>query len=189
MSVDPEQLARHLGRNVRGLRERRSLTQQQLSKRSGVPRATLANVESGGANPTLSVLVRVADALEVSLEELVAPPRAVLRHYTSDQLKERKRGHMTVRMMLPDPLRGLSLERMSFPEDSRMTGVPHTAGTREYLTCERGQLRLTVSGETLELREGEVAVFRGDQRHGYHNPGPGPAVAYSAVVLAPDDAP
>jgi len=186
VSVDPEQLARHLGRNVRALRERRNLTQQQLSKRSGVPRATLANVESGGANPTLSVLARVADALEVSLEELVAPPRAALRHYTSEQLKERKRGGMSVRMMLPDPLRGVALERMEFPENARMTGVPHTAGTREYLTCERGQLRLTVSGETLELSEGDVAVFPGDQRHGYHNPGPGPTVAYSAIVLAPE---
>jgi hypothetical protein len=30
-----------------------------------------------------------------------------------------------------------------------------------------------------------VVVFRGDQRHGYRNPGSGLAVAYSVVAFAP----
>jgi len=32
-----------------------------------------------------------------------------------------------------------------------------------------------------------VVVFRGDQRHSYHNPGRSPAVGYSVVVLARAD--
>jgi quercetin dioxygenase-like cupin family protein len=66
-----------------------------------------------------------------------------------------------------------------------MTGVPHTPGTREYLTCETGHLVLTASGEKFELEPGDVVVFRGDQRHAYANPGPSVAVGYSVVVLAP----
>ena len=52
-----------------------------------------------------------------------------------------------------------------------MAGVPHTPGTREYLTCERGTVELAVAGERYTLAEGDVVIFRGDQRHGYHNPG------------------
>jgi quercetin dioxygenase-like cupin family protein len=66
-----------------------------------------------------------------------------------------------------------------------MTGVPHTAGTREYLTCETGRIVLTASGERYELGPGDVVVFRGDQRHAYANPGGVTAVGYSVVVLAP----
>ena len=57
------------------LREARGLTQQQMAKLGGLPRATWANLESGAANPTLAVLVRVAEALQVRLEELIEPPR------------------------------------------------------------------------------------------------------------------
>jgi quercetin dioxygenase-like cupin family protein len=58
-------------------------------------------------------------------------------------------------------------------------------GTREYLTCESGQIVLSVAGESFTLGPGEVVVFRGDQRHSYHNPGPRSAVGYSVVLLAP----
>ena len=64
-------IAQHLGTNVRKLREARGLTQQQMAKLAGVPRPTWANLESGQANPTLAVLARVADALQVRLEELI----------------------------------------------------------------------------------------------------------------------
>jgi quercetin dioxygenase-like cupin family protein len=66
-----------------------------------------------------------------------------------------------------------------------MIGVPHTPGTREYLTCESGTLVLTAAGESWSLKPGDVVSFRGDQRHGYANPGSRVAVGYSVVVLAP----
>ena len=85
---------------------------------------------------------------------------------------------------LAPPTRIVHVERMHLPARARMTGVPHTPGTREYLTCERGRMELTVAGTTFTLGEGDVVVFRGDQRHAYHNPGPGPAVAYSVIAFA-----
>ena len=63
--------------------------------------------------------------------------------------------------------------------------IPHTPGTREYLTCERGEIELTVAGRSFRLGEGDVVVFRGDQRHSYRNPGRVETVAYSVIALAP----
>ena len=60
---------------------------------------------------------------------------------------------------------------MELPPRAAMGGVPHTPGTREYLTCERGQIELSAGGESFTLDPGDVVVFRGDQRHGYRNPG------------------
>ena len=57
----------HLAANLRWQRERRGLTQSALSKRSGVPRSTIANLEAGGASPTLSVLVGLASALQLGV--------------------------------------------------------------------------------------------------------------------------
>ena len=135
-------LAGHLGENMRQLREARGLTQAQIARLAQLPRATWANVESGGGNPTLAVISRIASALQVSLEELVARPRASARYVPRDQLTSKTRGAVTMRRLLPEPIPGMEMDRMEFPRGARMTGVPHTPGTREYLTCERGVIEL-----------------------------------------------
>ena len=188
MSHDPTDVHRsasHLARNIRALREARGLSQAQLAKLSGIPRPTWANLESGAANPTLAVLLKVSATLQVSLEELVGPPRPAARLYGKGELRTRRRGRVEIRDLLPDPMQGLQMERMELPPGGAMTGIPHTAGTREYLCCERGTIRLTASGESWDLSVGDVLVFRGDQKHAYRNPGRGVAVAYTVVALAP----
>jgi mannose-6-phosphate isomerase-like protein (cupin superfamily) len=121
----------------------------------------------------------------VSLEELVAKPRASARHYPRESLAVRQRGPGFVRKLLPDPLPGMEFDRMELPPGARLTGVPHTPGTREYLVCESGRLALVASGERFLLETGDVVVFRGDQKHSYENVGPKVAVGYSVVLLAP----
>jgi transcriptional regulator with XRE-family HTH domain len=180
-----EDLSRRLARNIRALREGRGATQAELAKLAGVPRATWGNLESGSANPTLNVLHGVASALQVSIEELLAAPRASARHYPVASLISKQRGEVTVRKLLPDPLPGMEFDRMALPPGARLVGIPHTAGTREYLVCEAGPLVLVASGERYQLEPGDVVVFRGDQRHSYENPGRKLAIGYSAVLLAP----
>ena len=75
--------ARNLGRNISELRQARGLSQQQIARLADIPRATWANLESGAANPTLAVLVGVAQALQVRLEELIEPPRRSGRRATT----------------------------------------------------------------------------------------------------------
>ena len=180
-----DEAAAHLGHNIQTLREARAQTQQQIARLAGIPRATWANLESGGANPTLAVLVRVAQALSVRLEELIEPPRRVGRLYSAASLPSRTRGLVTVRKLLPETIAGLEIERMELPAHASMAGVPHTAGTREYLTCERGQIELSAGGASFLLGAGDVVVFRGDQKHGYRNPGASATIAYSVVAFAP----
>jgi transcriptional regulator with XRE-family HTH domain len=174
-----------LGRNLRQLRSARGLTQQQMAKLAGLPRATWTHLESGAANPTLSVLHKVALALQVTLEELLSTPRAAGRFYPRGTLPVRTRGAATLRRLLPDPIPGMECDRMELPPRGRMAGTPHTPGTHEYLTCEAGELTLHVAGTEWQLAPGDVVAFRGDQRHTYENRGARAAVGYSVVVLAP----
>ena len=175
----------HLADNIKGIREARGLSQQQIAKSAGIPRATWTHLESGAANPTLAVLIKVAAALQVRLDELLAPARQPARLLHADELPTRTRGSVAIRKLLPEPLPGLDLERMVLPAGARMAGVPHAPGTREYLTCERGSVQLQAAGETWLLGPGELVVFRGDQRHSYKNAGSEPAIAYSVVAFSP----
>lgn len=180
--VGTREASTNLAQSLVQLRELRGWTQQRLADLAGIPRPTLANLESGSANPTLAVLVRIATALQVTLDELVSPPRATARKYSRAELPTQLRGPVEVRQLLPDAIPGVTVERLTVPPGKRLVGVPHKPGTREYLTCESGRVRLTASGESFELDEGDVVVFRGDQRHSYLNPGDVTAVAYSVVL-------
>jgi XRE family transcriptional regulator, regulator of sulfur utilization len=178
--------AANLAANVRRLREARGLSQQQIAKLARMPRPTWASLESGGANPTLLVLKAAAAALQVSIEELIGPPRTACRRYAAGEVRERKRQGARLRPLLPESIAGLEIARMELAPGGQLTGIPHTAGTREYLCCERGKLELLASGERWELDAGDVLVFRGDQRHGYRNPDARHAcVAISVVCFAP----
>lgn len=180
---DHEAIAGALAANVRSLRSARGLTQAQIAKLAGVPRATWANLETGSANPTLSVLHAAARALGVSLEELLSPPRAAVTHHLAASLAIQERGAVRIRKLLPDPLPATMIDRMELAPGGRMTGVPHTAGTREYLTVESGEITVAVGGERFVVAPGDVLAFRGDQRHSYANLGARPAIGYSVVIL------
>jgi transcriptional regulator with XRE-family HTH domain len=182
--VMASKLSARLAENVRHLREARGQTQEQMAKLAGMPRATWAHIETGAANPTLAVLDKVATALQVPIEELTGPPQASGRLHPRASMRTRKQGDGIVQQLLPDPIPGMVIERMEIPPRGRIPGVPHMPGTREYFTCESGEVVLTASGERWQVRPGDVVVFRGDQRHSYANPGPRPAVGYSVVLLA-----
>ena len=142
-------------------------------------------LESGAANPTLSVLTRAAGALQVSIEELIGSPRNEIEHIPAAAVTKKKRQGAIIRPLVPDVLPGLEFSRMELAPSGRMVGIPHKTGTREYLTCEQGRIELIAAGEHWRLEEGDMLVFRGDQRHSYLNPDPTrQAVAISVVLFA-----
>jgi transcriptional regulator with XRE-family HTH domain len=182
-----ESLAENLGTNLRFVRERRGLTQAELASLSGVPRSTIAHIETGSANPTLSILSRVASALQLSLEELLSAPRSRIEHFKKGQLPERQRarGKAVVHKLLPHPIPGMEIDRIVLLPGARMAGVPHRPGTQEYLSCETGRLTLFTTGERIDLDPGDVAAFPGDQPHSYHNETADKTIGFSVVTLSP----
>jgi transcriptional regulator with XRE-family HTH domain len=181
-------LADNLAANLRALRQMGGLTQARLAERAGVPRSTLANLEVGGGNPTLQVLAALASALQVRIEELLSTPRARCRLFKKGSLPAEVRGprqRVTVHRLLPDPVPGMEIDRLVLRPGARLPGVPHRAGTQEYLYCERGAITLWATGERFDLSAGDVAVFAGDQAHSYGHAGEGLAIAFSVVAFVP----
>lgn len=184
----PADLAENLAQNLKYMRQRRELTQSRLSSLAGIPRPTLALIESGTSNPTLAILARLSAALQVSIDELLTAPRSQCQVFKKGTLPTKRRGpngSTIVNQLLPDPIPGLEFERLELAPGGRMQGVPHRAGTREYLTCERGTLKLFAGGEEIVLSQGDMVAFQGDQPHAYINPGRSTAVGFSVIALAP----
>lgn len=60
-----------LANNVRRLRKLVGLSQEELAFQCEIDRTYISKVERGVANPSLLILARIAEVLEVSIEELV----------------------------------------------------------------------------------------------------------------------
>ena len=182
----PSRAAGHLARNLANLRHARSLTQDSLAKAAAVPRSTIANLESGTGNPSLTVLVKVAHALGAPIDELLASPRAQVRHWPAAEVATRGKGRgVRIRVLVPEPVPDGMIEVMDFEPGAVMGGTPHLPGTREYFTCLSGRVNLTVAGDRHALNEGDVLAFPGNQPHSYANADAMlPARGVSVVVLA-----
>jgi transcriptional regulator with XRE-family HTH domain len=184
--ADNDPTASHLARNLVSLRHTRTITQDALAKQAGVPRSTIANLESGEGNPSLQVLVKVAAALGVPIDELLASPRAHVRRWNADEvaLKSKGRG-LTIRPLVPEPVPDSLMEVMDFAPGAVMGGTPHLPGTREFFTLLEGRVNIMVAGDKFTLDAGDVLAFPGNQPHSYQNAdGVKPARGVSIVILA-----
>ena len=60
-----------LAQTIKELRKKHKISQEELAKQAGITYSTLIKIESGANdNPTIKTMKKIADALDVSLDEL-----------------------------------------------------------------------------------------------------------------------
>lgn len=184
---DLEHVSSFLADNITALRKRSELSQERLAQQAGIPRSTLTHMESGGGNPSLTNLCKLAAALGVGIEELLSRPRNECSLLKQDQvpIQNRSGSKVQVHKLMPDRVRGIEIDRMVFSSGASMAGKPHLQGTKEYLVGLAGATTVSVAGQNWEVNEGDVLAFPGDQKHGYRNTGRGAANALSIVLPMP----
>ncbi|MDY4079644.1 MAG: helix-turn-helix transcriptional regulator [Clostridium sp.] len=65
-----------IGKNIRTLRKCRKITMKQLGEMIGISEQGIGNYERDERTPSINVLIQIAAALNVSLEELISTPEA-----------------------------------------------------------------------------------------------------------------
>lgn len=178
-----------LASNISLLRSKKGLSQGEIARRAGIPRTTWTNLESGQANPSLTTLVKVAEVLQISLEELISKPIDGPFHLIkADQMNVQKRdgGEVRVYKLLPEHVKGLVMDRFEMNAGALLRGVPHIRGSSEYLVCIDGEVSVFVAGSEFNLSRGDVLVFPGDQVHSYQNRGRKRNSCVSVVAITKD---
>jgi len=65
------EISKKLGQNLKRIREQKSMTQGDICRALDIDRGYISSIESGKRNPTLATLKKLADALRVSVDELL----------------------------------------------------------------------------------------------------------------------
>jgi transcriptional regulator with XRE-family HTH domain len=177
-----------VGANLRRLRAGRGLSLEALAQLSGVSRAMLGQIELGQSTPTISILWKIARALNVPFSALIAEERVssikVLSATTAKILTSRD-GGFSSRALFP-----FNKPRMAEFYELRLAGgtvevaEPHAPGTVENLVVTNGSMRVSAGGETFDLGTGDAIQFEADVPHTYANPGKEEVVAYLVMTYA-----
>lgn len=69
-SQSETEMRKRLAKTLRGTRTKKDWTQQELAERSAMPRSYIADLENARRNPSLRTLLRLANAMKLSLEDL-----------------------------------------------------------------------------------------------------------------------
>ncbi|MBQ0830602.1 helix-turn-helix domain-containing protein [Streptomyces tagetis] len=186
---DLDLLTQSLARNVKRWRTERGFTLEALAARAGVSRGMLIQIEQARTNPSLGTVVKIGDALGVSVTTLLdyeqGPTVRIVPAGQAVRLWDTEAGsysRLLAGAEAPGPLEMWDWRLMpgeSSPSD------PHPAGTVELVHVTAGELTLTLDGVPHRVPEGASASFGADSPHTYGNEGPEPVRMIMAVSVPP----
>jgi transcriptional regulator with XRE-family HTH domain len=162
---------RAVAANVRTLRLQAGLTLAELASAAHLGKSTLAQLESGKANPSVETLWAIAAALEVPFARVVEETRPALRIVRAADVPPM---HSAETPGWAGRLLGASHARASFDLYSLDLDAgavrhadPHHAGVVEYLLVVSGRLRAGPQDGPVLLGEGDLLTFGADVPHVY----------------------
>ncbi|MEU7099172.1 XRE family transcriptional regulator [Streptomyces longwoodensis] len=164
-----EQVLAEVGPRLRRIRKERGATLAGLSEATGISVSTLSRLESGLRKPSLELLLPIARAHEVALDELVGAPsvrdprvraQPVVRHGRTHWPLTRQPGGLQAFKVL-EPQRELDPE-------------PRSHEGYEWLYVLSGRLRLVLGEHDVVLTAGEAAEFDTRVPHWFGSTGEGP---------------
>ena len=163
-----EEVGKHIGMNLRQFRTAKGITIEAFSKKIGVSKLTLIKIEQGEANPTLSVIWKIADGLHIPIAALLSGESdvSIIRKQEGVQLKSPEEDFVVEPLFRSN---GFELYRGYLKPNRSYTSEAHQAGVTEFVTVMSGQLTVEVNQEQYDLVEEECIRFKGDRKHTYRN--------------------
>jgi transcriptional regulator with XRE-family HTH domain len=159
-----------LGRHAAAARARADLTLSAVAEQAGLSSAYISQIESGGANPTVTTLVKVAAALGIAVEELMgATANTALRNarfaprFTPAPLVAVAASGQGVWDLTATGSSLLVTRLVRGPAGDHSQPVSHPG--EEILTVLRGHCRVTVGGLNRQLNRFETCHLAASETH------------------------
>lgn len=179
-----------VGDTLAALRQAQSLSLDELSRKAGVSKSMLSQIERAQANPTVAVVWRLANALGVPMAELLggaptaapAPAIALVPLHATPSLRSPD-GLCELRILGPVELAGqYEWYELKLQAGGVLDSQPHEPGTQEHLSVSTGSMEVRVAGNSQRLKAGETARYGADLPHSIRNSGKSAASAWLVVI-------
>jgi transcriptional regulator with XRE-family HTH domain len=169
--ADVDGFVRAVAANVRALRLQAGFTLADLAAAAGLGKSTLAQLESGRANPSVETLWAIAAALQVPFARIVEeerPSLRVVRARDVPAMRSEETPGWAGRLLTASHRRGtFDLYALDLEAGAVRHADPHHAGVVEHVIVVVGHLRAGPQTGPVELAAGDLVSFAADVPHVY----------------------
>lgn len=162
-----------VGKNITYYRKKKNMSMDDLSKRSGVSKSMLSQIEQGKSNPTVVTVWKIARSLDVNIQKLLessddTPIEVIRKEDMPITLSEDKLCSINIKspVHMTD---NLELYHLIFKPHGINKSAAHFPDTEEFLTVLKGQLRVIVGEHSKVINTGDTARYRADETHDIEN--------------------
>jgi transcriptional regulator with XRE-family HTH domain len=163
-----------VGPRLKRLRSQRGVTLTALADVTGISKSTLSRLETGQRRPSLELLLPLAQAYRVALDDLVGAPEVGDPRI---RLKPRRVNGRTVLPLTRQP-GGVQAWKIIIPRTQSKPN-PRVHEGYEWLYVLSGRMRLILGDQDLVLGVGEAAEFDTKLPHWFGSTGEGAAEVLS----------
>jgi len=180
-----------IGAKVRQHRKRAGLSLQQLARLSGVSKAMLSQIEQNKANPTVAVIWKIAQAMNLAVADLVESGQ-IKQHFQVIRREDERylfasNERCTIRTLSPLSLeKDIEFYQIDFKPNGTLDSEPHFRNTEEILVVTRGRLRIQSADKQVILGPGDSIYYSADVNHSIRNLSARPAQAFLVVKYRSD---
>lgn len=163
-----------LGGNIRRLRIARNMTLNELAEISGVSKSMLGQIERGDANPTISIIWKIANALKVSFSSLISDTTATYDVLDKSDVTVMQSDDFLLENIPFFPFsagRNFEMFEIIIQPNGYLEGDDHPPKTQEFIIVFSGSLVLENDGQTHVIRPDQAYQFTADVPHRYSNIG------------------
>ncbi len=177
-----------LGKTVQRLRKAYNLSLSELAEQSGVAKSIISQIERNETNPTLATIWRLSQALDVSIERVLADSDEepfIQRSSKADTpllLSEDGRMKLAIIGWIKT-VEWLQWYDVVAEPGARLDSDAHQRGSVECLSVIEGTFEVDVGGETQVARAGETLRYRCDRPHTVRYVGDTPGRATMVCIL------
>lgn len=175
----------NVGAVVRAERQKQGVSLDEASRRTGVSKAMLGQIERGESSPTLSTVWKISVGLRIPMAVLLSQSKThdyKVQHLSDVEPVQEADGKIRVYNIFPfDPVTGIDYLYIHIEPGCHYPSVGHPNAKEEYVVVTEGQLTLTIAGQTYTLETGDSITFAGEEPHSYENRGDVMAVFQSVM--------
>ncbi|MDQ3202681.1 MAG: XRE family transcriptional regulator [Pseudomonadota bacterium] len=173
--ADAQTVSLAVARTLKQARKTQKITLDELSRRSGVSKGMVVEIEKCTANPSIGILCKIAAALGLSVADIVNVTDAPAAHIIDAQeIPTLWTGDLGGTARLLAGTTGPNMIELwrweMFPGES-YSSQGHPQGTLELFHVEKGTLKCVVGETELVIPAGSSAVAKTDVTHSYTNAG------------------
>ena len=163
-----------IGSRLRSFRQEREMTLQELADVTDLSPSMLSLVERGRAAPSIQSLIVIANALNVTMSDLIVADksdeeRIVVR--ASDQPFVKAAQNVIRRVLREDRSRGISLAINEYEPETGSSLKRGAHSGFEYGFVLEGMLTVELENVTYQLKAGDLIAFESKRPHRFWNKG------------------